>query len=262
MVQSIQRALSILEILAEGRQDVSLGEISKRSQLHPSTAHRIVKTLVASGFVQQNSDNSKYRLGPVMLRMAGAARASSQLVRVAHPWLQQLAHETGETINLSALDGEFGVILDRIEPANPLRYTINIGTRIPLHATAAGKVLLAALPLAGVKRIVAANGLPALTPHTITSLSKLTHELAKVRRTGVAYDFEERDLDVRCIATAVRDDMDTVIAAINIAGPSNRMSKTRLQKLAPLLIHSARAISEALGNCSKHNASPHERVRS
>jgi DNA-binding IclR family transcriptional regulator len=247
VVQSVQRALGILELLADCRAELSLTEIGAKLDLHPSTVHRLLGALVQSGFVQQDHATRKYLLGMHALKLAAAMRSATNVTRTAHPYLLELAHRIGETTNLLALDGEGAVVLDRIEPANPLRYTIEIGARVPMHASSSGKLLLAYLDEREVERMLKNRELPALTNNTITNYQQLCAELAKIRQAAIAYDFEERDVGVRCVSIPVRDYTGEVIAAISVAGPSNRMTKPRLQRLSFELKEVGQAISAALG---------------
>jgi IclR family transcriptional regulator, KDG regulon repressor len=247
VVQSVQRALGILELLADCRAEMTLTDISTQLELHPSTVHRLLGALVQSGFVQQDHATRKYLLGLNTLKLAAATRSATSVTRTAHPYLLELAHRIGETTNLLALDGEGVVVLDRIEPANPLRYTIEIGARVPIHASSSGKLLLAYLDERAVDRMLKGRELPALTNNTITNYTQLCSELGKIKQSGIAYDFEERDVGVRCVSIPVRDYTGEVIAAISVAGPSSRMTKPRLQRLSFELKEVGQDISAALG---------------
>jgi IclR family KDG regulon transcriptional repressor len=172
-VQSIERALSLLEALEDSRGEVGIAELSKRVGLHVSTAHRILATLVARGYARQNPETGRYALGAKALHLAESYLGQMDLRRVVRPVLERLSQETGETANLVILDRREALYLDKVESPQSLRIFSRIGHRAPLHCTAVGKVLLAYRSKAQVDALLGRGPLERLTRHTITSVSQI-----------------------------------------------------------------------------------------
>src|SRR3954452_4619443 len=178
-VQSVDRALTILELLArEG--DAGVTEIAAELGVHKSTAFRLLATLEAHRLVEQDGDRGRYRLGVGNLRLAGATTGRLDLVTEARPVCRQLATDTGETVNLTVRSEESALYLDQVAGSSALQSHNWVGQRIPLHATSNGKVLLSEL---SERRLPAAlPHLPRYTDHTITSRERMLAELDDVRR--------------------------------------------------------------------------------
>ncbi len=246
-VQSIARALRLLDTLADSRGEIGIVGLSQRVALHTSTVHRLLATLAAQGYVRQNPDTGRYTLGPKAIRLAEAYLGQLDLRRAAHPFLDRLTHETGETANLVIRDGRAALYLDKVESPQSLRIFSHIGRRAPLHCTAVGKVLLANAPPAQLDGLLGEGPLERLTKRTITSVGQLRRELAAVRAQGYALDREECEEGGRCIAVPVRDATGQTVAALGISSPSVRMSARRMQELVPAVVRSGRELSERLG---------------
>jgi DNA-binding IclR family transcriptional regulator len=246
-VQSIARALRLLDALADSRGEIGVVGLSQRVALHTSTVHRLLATLAAQGYVRQNPDTGRYALGPKAIRLAEAYLGQLDLRRVARPFLERLTQETGETANLVIQDGRAALYLDKVESPRSLRIFSHIGRRAPLHCTAVGKVLLANAPPSQVDRLLGEGPLERLTKRTITSITQLRRELSTVRVRGYAVDREECEEGGHCIAVAVRNATGEAVAAVGISSPSVRMSARRIQKLVPAVVRAGREISERLG---------------
>ncbi len=246
-VQSVERCLDILECLADVENGLGILDLSHRVSLHPSTVHRILSTLVARGYVRQDRRNSSYSLGARTLTLAQSFGDQHDLRRDAHPFLECLMQETGETANLIILNDDEAVYLDQAASPHLVRMFARIGHRVPLHSTGCGKVLLAFLDPSDRSRILRDKNLARITRYTITSAAKLLRELAEIRRRGYALDDRENDEDVRCIAGPVRDHTGAVIAALSISGPSSRITKERVPELSRVVVKISSQISAALG---------------
>ncbi|KNH16783.1 IclR family transcriptional regulator [Arthrobacter sp. ZBG10] len=220
-VQSVDRALAVLEILARtGHAGVS--EIAEELGIHKSTASRLLGSLVSREMVHQNSERGKYQLGFGILRLAGSIPGRLSLVREARPVLESLADEFKETVNLAVLRSNYAVNVDQaMGPATLATYDW-VGSLTPLHATSSGKVLLAALTAADRDRILKETGLPARTPRTITSRKKLEHQLLNVVRNGYAMVHEEFEIGLTAVAVPVFNHVGLVIGALSISGPAFR----------------------------------------
>ncbi len=247
MVQSVGRALSLLEALEDSRGEVGIAELSKRVGLHVSTAHRILATLVARGYARQNPETGRYALGAKALHLAESYLGQMDLRQVVRPVLERLSRETGETTNLVILDRREALYLDKVESPQSLRIFSRIGRRAPLHCTAVGKVLLAYRPRAEVDALLGCGPLERLTRHTITSLAQMRRELEKVRDQGFALDREECEEGACCIAVPIRNAQGAVEAALGISAPTTRLSPRRLEELVPLMLRTGREVSAQLG---------------
>lgn len=246
-VQSVERCLDILESLAVAENGIGILDLSNRVSLHPSTVHRLLSTLLARGYVRQDSRNSRYSLGARTLALAQSFHEQHNIRTDAHPFLQRLMQESGETANLIVLDCDEAVYIDQVASARLVRMFASIGRHVPLHSTGCGKVLLAYLESPERSRILRERGLSRSTRYTITSATELERELADIRRRGYAVDDRENDEDVRCIAGPVRDHTGKVIAAVSVSGPVSRITKERVPELSRLVVDVSSQISAALG---------------
>jgi DNA-binding IclR family transcriptional regulator len=247
LIQSVDRALTLMEIVAAQKDEISLQALSYKAGLNSSTAYRLLNTLRAHGLVQQSPDTRGYRLGLKILQLATAVRDQLDLQQLVRPFLQYLAEASGESANLVVLEGDEAVYIDQVLSTHPIRAFTQIGVRVPLHCAAVGKMLLAHMPDQRREDIIR-KGLPAFTKNTITNPYRLREELAKVRDQGFAVDIEERQEQVRCVAAGVLDDQSSIVAAISISGPAHRLSSERLQdELSGLVRKTAGEISSNLG---------------
>lgn len=246
-VQSIVRALTLLEALADQHGDIGIAELSRRVCLHVSTAHRILGTLVNRGYVRQSPETGRYALGAKAFHIAESYLGQMDLRRLVRPVLERLSRDTGETANLVILDGREALYLDKVESPQSLRIFSRIGRRAPLYCTAAGKVLLADRAMDEVNSLLGGGALDALTRATVTSRNQLRHELRKVQEQRFALDIEECEDGASCIAVPVRNSRGETVAAIGISGPSSRMNAQRIEELVPVVMRSGGEASEHLG---------------
>ena len=246
-VQSIERALSLLEALEDSRGEVGIGELSKRVGLHVSTAHRILATLVARGYARQSPETGRYALGAKALHLAESYLGQMDLRRVVRPVLERLSQKTGETANLVILDRREALYLDKVESPQSLRIFSRIGRRAPLHCTAVGKILLAFRPKAQVDALLGRGPLERLARHTITSATQVRRELEKVRDQGFALDREECEEGACCIAVPIRNAQGDVEAALGISAPTTRLTPRRMEEFVPIMLRTGREVSAQLG---------------
>lgn len=245
-VQSVGRALSILELLADGPYELGVTELGRRLGVHKATAYRLVSTLAERGLVERNPATDKYRLGFGMIHLAGAAMARLDMVQQARPILEELAERTRETVNLAVLDGDRVMHIDQIAGTRSVVTVSWVGRRTPYHCTSNGKVLLAFLGEAERERLLAAP-LEPLTPNTIVDPEVLRAQLAEARARGYAHTIEELEEGLNAVAAPVRRADGEVVAAVSVAGPAFRMRPSELPRIARMTVDSARAISGRMG---------------
>jgi IclR family acetate operon transcriptional repressor len=241
-VQSLERAFELLELMAASGGDVALSQLAAESGLPVPTIHRLVRTLVSSGYVLQ-MPSRRYTLGP---RLIGLGASASQKVEAwASPHLRSLAEATGESANLAMLDVDRVVYVAQAAPTrHTMRMFTEVGRRVYAHCTGVGKAMLAQLPDDTVRRLVASAGLPATTEHTITDVTTLLAELGRVRERGYAIDDGEQELGVRCVAVAVPG---SHISAVSVSGPASRVTPEAVPALAAVLRESALALAGRRG---------------
>lgn len=231
-VQSLDRAVAILDCFDERRPELSSSEISRELGLTRSTAHRLLQALQSHDLVQQVPGSKNYALGPHILRLAHAAASRVNLPALAKPVMTRLRDEVDETVGLHVYQGETArVVIDQVESHKPLRrsYT-EIGEPIPLFYGAPGKVLLAYLRPKQREAILAGE-LPPATPHTHTDPVRLEAELTEIIEQGYALSFQERLEGISSLAVPVRNHTGEVMAALSVSGPSIRMTPERLKDM-------------------------------
>jgi DNA-binding IclR family transcriptional regulator len=247
-VQSLDRALDILEALAGAGRGIGIVDLSARVGLHASTVHRLLATLVMRGYARQSPRSQRYSLGTRVLQLGRSFHDRSDLRQEAHRYLQQLTENSEETANLVMRDGDEVVYIDQVQSPHLVRMFAEIGRRVPLHSTAGGKAILAYWDASEVDRLVAESGLPGKTIYTITTREDLNRALADVRSAGFAIDDQEQEEGVRCVAGPVRDQTGEVVAALSLSGPITRMTKVRIAELGPLVVSVCGDLSAALGS--------------
>ena len=244
-VQSVDRAIAILYLLAE-RGDAGVTDVATELGVHKSTAFRLIAALEAGSLIEQDGGRGKYHLGRGVLRLAGATAGRLELPTESRSVCRQLAANLGEAVNVAILDsGEATNILQEYGTS-----TITgrnwIGQRIPLHATATGKVLLAWMDAVALKEFLASE-LHRYTPATVSESTLLEAELAAVREQGWASTTEEFEIGLNAVAAPVRDATGDVVAAVGASGPTYRLSVDSFPSVAATLLVGAREISARLG---------------
>ena len=243
-VQSVDRALGILEVLARTG-EAGVTEIAAELGVHKSTAFRLVATLEAHRLVEQTSDRGRYRLGMGVLRLAGATTARLDLVQEARPIARQLAADTGETVNIAVLAESSALYLDQVAGPSALQPHNWVGQHIPLHATSNGKVLLGGLDEEALGS--ALGSLDTYTPRTITARELLREELTRVREQGYAVAVDELEVGLTAVAAPVRNAHGDVVASMSVSGPSFRLTEDRLGEVVRQVVGAAREVSHRLG---------------
>jgi DNA-binding IclR family transcriptional regulator len=244
-VQSVDRALSVLEILA-AQGEAGVTEVAAELGVHKSTAFRLVAVLESRGFVEQLADRGKYRLGFGVVRLAGAAAAQLDIAHEGRPICEALAADVEETVNIAILDSDRAVNISQVRGPAALSTHNWVGQGTPLHATSSGKVLLAHAPEA-VRKDVLSRELPRFTAATITDPEVLMERLDRVREQGWGSTVEEYEVGLNAVAAPVRDAGGDVIAAVSVSGPSFRMGADSFPRLSERVMAAADELSRRLG---------------
>src|SRR6266404_7671322 len=247
-VQVLDRALALLDALADERDGVSLAELSARLRLHKSTTHRLVMVLERHRLVNRRTETGRYALGLKLFELGSRAVANTDLREHARPALQRVLYETDETVHFCVLDDGEVLYVDKMEPQRSVRMASSVGRRAPVHCTAVGKAMLAELPASEVEQIVRRHGMRRITRHTVTTPAELTAELRAIRTRGYAIDDEENEEGVRCVGAAIVDSAGRPVAAISVSGPSFRITKEKVSVVARSVKTAARAVSAQLGH--------------
>jgi IclR family acetate operon transcriptional repressor len=248
-VRSVDRAATLLLALGDVEEPAGVTELSRRLGLHKSTASRLLTTLERRGLVEQDEETGKYRLGLAVIRLARRAEQTLDVGRLALPELERLARIAHDPAALGVLDDDRVSVLAQGDPPSVAAIPDWTGRRLPLHATAAGKVLLASVPEREVLRIVRA-GLHAYTPRTIIALEPMLAELARVRRRGFAVALGELEAGLHTIAAPVRDGREAVVAAVELRASALRLPVSRLPELAAAVRDAAAGVTVRLGGAS------------
>ena len=236
-VQVIARAAALLRALEHQPDGMSLGELAKAIDLPRSTVQRIVDALDNEGFVIAASAVSGVRLGPALLALAAATRF--HIAEAARQTLEALAQECGETVDLSIADQDKAVFIDQVSGTHRLTAVSAIGVSFPLHSSANGKAVLAAMVDADIAKLRKHLRLAAITPHTITNWDRLEREIETIRRTGLAFDREENSAGICAVSMAIRSPSGE-IAAISVPAPAQRFLANEAKLAAALLKHGGR----------------------
>jgi DNA-binding IclR family transcriptional regulator len=245
-VQSVDRAISVLEILAQ-RGEAGVSEVAAEIDVHKSTAFRLLGALEARGLVEQAGERGKYRLGFGIVRLAGAVTGRLDITQQGRPVCERLAEEIGETVNIAVMQEHYAINLYQVRGPSAVAAHNWVGELTPLHATSSGKILLAHLPAQERAALLSESGLKKMTPHTLTAKAKLEKNLAEARERGYAATLEELEIGLHAMAAPVRDRDGEVIAAISASGPSYRFTEQRMHELAPVLLKGAEEISHRMG---------------
>lgn len=244
-MSSVENALCLLEALRT-QSSFSVKEAAEMLEVAPSTAHRLLTTLQAHGFVSQVRPSRRYEVGPALVDIALEALRGIDVRQTAHPYLQELASIVRETVNLIVLDGDQIRFIDSVEGPEAVRVSSRTGAVLPAHCTAGGKVLLAALDGTQLARLYPGRRLSALTPQSVTDRAALMTELAEIRRKGYATSFEQSTNGLSAVAVSVRGGSSQVIAAIGVSAPAARLDEERVASIVEATEKTAKAIEGAL----------------
>jgi IclR family transcriptional regulator, acetate operon repressor len=246
-IQSVGRALTLLETIAELGGETTLSKLASRTGLNISTCHHLLATLVQRGFVTKGLGRRGYALGARILYLSHVC-LQVDLPRRAQSAVDRINLATGETVQLAALQGDELVNVLKRESRHAVRVDGGtMGTAAAAHATATGKAILAWLPEDEIRRIITVHGMTQFTPNTLTEFPMLMEALRKVRRNGVAFDREEFRPGVICVGAAIRDQSGAVVGAISASTPTMRASDEHLDQMRDEVVAATRALSLELG---------------
>jgi IclR family acetate operon transcriptional repressor len=246
-VQSITRALSILDALAESDEGLTLTLLAKRVSLPLSSAHRLLTTLQRQRFVRFDSTSMSWHVGVQAFVVGSAFAQSCDVVALAKPYMRRLMEKTGETVNLYVLNDGGAICMAQEQSPQMIGAISRPGGGLRMHRSASGKAMLAHMPKDEITEIVAKHGMPRSTQNTIVNMKKLETELARTRERGFAVDDEEFALGLRCVAAPILDDRAVAHTALSVAGPAARMTDARLAELGAIVAAAARSASLAPG---------------
>jgi IclR family transcriptional regulator, KDG regulon repressor len=245
-LSSVANSIRLLTSFSGEEEELGITTLATRLRLAKSTVHRLAATLTGAGFLEQNSETGKYRLGVALFELGALVRRRMDVANEARPKLRELLEKTGETVQLGIVDHYSVLYVYEMESPRAIRMAAAVGGRAPLHCTAVGKVLLAFQPPEYAKQVID-TGLTAFTPKTLTKREAVLEMLDDIRLREHAIDDEESESGLRAIAAPVRNHTGAVIAALGVAAPLQRMSKKVMQSCVPSVMETANAVSARLG---------------
>jgi IclR family acetate operon transcriptional repressor len=246
-VQSLTRALGLLNALAEVPEGMTLGDLGQVVGLAPSTAHRLLTTLQNQRFVRFVAGEGVWQVGVQAFVVGQTFRRARDILALARPAMRRVMEESGETANLYIEEGGEAVCMGQVECRQVMRAIARPGGRVKMHCSGSGKAILSHLPDAEVTRILQAHGLPKLAPKTIDTPRKLRDDLAEARRRGFAVDDEEHAVGLRCVAAAILDEDGRPLAALSLSGPVARIGDGVLLAAGTLVSRAAAAVTAEIG---------------
>ncbi len=246
MINSVVKAIKILELFSAAEPRLSLAEISRRLKMPKSTAHNLLATLHAEGFIER-VDGELYALGAGPLILTQHMRVNVELRDPAAPLLRQLADASRESVYLTVRDGDAALYIYAVESPHRLLARTAVGERAMLHCTSVGKAMLAWLPEQEAAAVIARTGLPAYTATTITDAGALRAELAVTRARGYSRDAGEHEAGTYCLGAPILDARGLAFAACSVSGPDPAILGARQPKLAEAVMGAAQGISRLMG---------------
>jgi len=247
VVQSVDRALTILELLSEYNDGLGITEISGKIELHKSTVHRLLATLIYKGFVEQDSETNKYKVSLKLFEIGTKRVEGTDIMNVSKPFTTSLMDSLNEVVHLVIRDKNDIVYIDKVEANNTIRMASTIGKRSPLYCTSVGKAMLAFMSEVEVDEVWTSSNIQSLTDNTIVDYVKFKEELKKIKEYGYSVDDEENELGVRCVGAPVFNRSGEIEGAISISGPTTRVTKDKVEEISKEVKKCAYLISKELG---------------
>ena len=245
-VQALDRALVLLRELAR-TDSANLTELSQRTNVAPSTTHRLLTTMQAHGVAEFDETSQNWMIGVEAFRIGSSFVRRTRIVEAGRAIMRTLMETSGETANMAIVDGGDVVFISQVETHQPIRAFFRPGERGPIHASGIGKALLAEYSDEAVERIADGNGLPAFTDKTLSGLEDLIRDLEEIRQRGWSLDDEERNLGMRCIAAAIYNEHGEAVAGVSVSGPTVRIPDERIGELGPQVKQAAAEITRSIG---------------
>ncbi|MFB5662311.1 IclR family transcriptional regulator [Alteribacillus sp. HJP-4] len=247
IIQSVDRALKILDLFDEYETELKITDISDKMLLHKSTVHSLLKTLQKHDYIEQNPENGKYKLGMKLFERGNFVIHSRDIRAIAREFLFSLSKDSGQTVHLVILDGKEGVYIDKVESSTATVLYSRIGRRIPIHCSGVGKALVAFKTEREINSILKDYDYIVRTENTITNEKSFRKEIQKIRDKGYAEDNQENEPGVRCVAIPVRDHTGDVAAAISISANTMKVSEEEILRYVELLKQAGTELSQKLG---------------
>ncbi|OBR92344.1 transcriptional regulator KdgR [Clostridium ragsdalei P11] len=247
IVQSVDRSLSIIEVLSDYENGLGITEISEKVNLHKSTVYRLLATLIYKGYVKQNQNNSKYSLTLKLFELGNKKVENMSLTTVALPYLRNLMEKTNEVVHLVVRDGIEMVYVFKAEPQKTIRMYSSIGKRIPMYCTSVGKAMMSQMTEKEVDMIWQQSNIKKLTDKTITDIGDMKKNLKEIRRKGYAIDEQENEIGIRCIGTVIKDYKGELCGAISISGSILTFTTNKVNDFSNWILECANTISKELG---------------
>jgi DNA-binding IclR family transcriptional regulator len=248
-VKILDKALRVLMLFGPEQPEWGVTAVAQEVDMPKSTVHRILRVLQQHGFLSQDPDTRRFRLGLAVLELGRRAHEGLELRRIALPIMERIAALSGETVLLQVVgpEGDRAVCVERVQQRQGLRLILEVGATAPLYAGCSSKVLLAYMPEEAIDRVLSAPLTP-LTPRTPTSPEKVRADLERIRRDGYAISFEETDIGVAGVSVPIRDHLDRVVAGLSISGPITRVNQDTMSGVIAIALDGAKQIAERLGH--------------
>lgn len=247
VVQSVDRALTILELLSNYNEGLGVTEIGNKIELHKSTVHRLLNTLIYKGFVTQDIVTNKYKTSLKLYELGSKKLEGIDILEASKGHTKKLMEKINEVVHLVVRDNNDIVYIDKVEADNTIRMASTVGKRSPFYSTSVGKAMLAYMPESEVKEIWENSDIIKHTIHTIVDFNEFMKELHDIKKKGYAIDDEENELGVRCIGAPVFNRKGEVEGSISISGPAIRVTKDKVEEFAVEVKKCAYMISKELG---------------
>ncbi len=247
IVQSVERTLNILEIVSNNIKGIGIKEISEATNLHKSTVHRLLQSLIHKEYVEQDEESGKYFITFKLYELGIKKLEDLDLVKIARPYVEELMKEVNEVVHLVVRDRNYIVYVDKVESNNTIRMVSTVGKRSPMYCSSVGKAILAFKNEEEVKKIWNDSDIKKYTDHTITDYDLFLKELEKIRTVGYSEDKEEYEVGVRCVGVPIFNIDGEVEYAISVSAPSSRITDENLESIANYTKLYASKISKKIG---------------
>ncbi len=250
VIPSVSKALKVLELFLDDQRPLSVPEIVDNLGLPRTTTHELVNTLIHSEYLRRDENQyNKVFLGPKVLELGSVYASKLDLINEGYKLAGEIASRCDETVQMAILEGTNAIFVAKVDCSKMVRLVSRVGSRLPAHCTAVGKMLLSSLSDSELDELYQGKeDLPKMTANSITSLTQLRHELGIIRKRGLSYDDCESNTDASCVAAPVYNQSGKMVAAMSISVPLTRMSPSRQDKLAALVRQGAENLSKTLGH--------------
>lgn len=247
IIQSVDRALQIIDFFTGPQSELGITEISELIGLGKSTVYGLVNTLLKAGYLEQNPENKRYRLGIRLFELGSIVQSRIDVREIARPYLEKLSMDFNMTVHMGIYRDWEMVYIDKVDSPNTRIVYSQVGKRAPMYCTGIGKAVLAGMSPADIQYILKTQPLEALTEHTLTEPDSILDELEKVRKQGYAVDNEEVELGLRCVAVPVYDYHKKPVAAVSISSAAAYLNDDKIIDAAKALQETAKEISKKMG---------------